>query len=97
MPAYKLEIQARIPAALCALHNFIRIHKAVKEILNFGHPDEDTSFDGTNLEWIPEEGAGNEEPQCRARRDAIAQNMWDDYTRICAERGIDDDDSDLDA
>jgi hypothetical protein len=27
-PAYGMDIQARIPAALCALHNFIREHES---------------------------------------------------------------------
>jgi hypothetical protein len=31
-PEYNLEIQARIPAALCAIHNFICIHDSDEEV-----------------------------------------------------------------
>jgi hypothetical protein len=29
-PAYAMEIQAQIPAALCMLHNFIRVHDPIQ-------------------------------------------------------------------
>ena len=31
-PEYNLEIQARIPAALCSIHNFIRTHDASDQL-----------------------------------------------------------------
>ena len=70
----------RIPAALCAIHNFICTHDAdnVNESL-FG-PDlhDDTPDDHDH---ITSAAAAEELDHPSARRDFIAQQMWDDY--IC--------------
>ena len=42
-PEYSLEIQARIPAALCAVHNFIWVHDS-NEGEHPSGPDSDDDF-----------------------------------------------------
>jgi len=83
-PEYSLEIQARIPAALCAIHNFIRTYET----------DEDLTATNSD-DYIPNDhdrvasvavAADLDVPS--AKRDLIAQQMWDDYIRICDERGL---------
>ena len=93
-PEYSMDVQARIPAALCALHNFINHFDA--EVFN--HPD----FD---WEWMhfderddyPLAGSDQEEPavemgheteRANQRHEAIAQAMWADYVAECLHRGI---------
>jgi hypothetical protein len=80
-----MDYQARIPAALAAIHNFIRIHD----------PDELEGF--VDAEDI-EEGffAGGlaegqtrmaEKRRANARRDRIAAEMWEQYQAELQERG----------
>ena len=92
-PEYSMEIQARTPAALCALHNFIR-RSEPDEIQDF--PDADDYSNASDLE-SGAEGAGIGDLATRAinaaesqrmsiKRDQIAQDMWDSYT-LRAQRG----------
>ena len=87
-PEYNMQIQAQIPAALCAIHNFISHHD----------PDEDEMEDfddGGN----DEHRAYNEEAiEPSVRRDRIAQEMWDDYQRLLEARqeGTESDDDEFD-
>ena len=90
-PSYSLEIQARIPAALSALHNFILEHEP-----NDNEPVADE--DSANLaghDFEPELGhaqpADLEEGAMTMRRDAIAADMWQDYQRVLQERELGDD------
>ena len=89
-PEYSLEVQARIPAALSALHNFISIHNPHDQPISDG-----TSSDGVRMyDDVDEDftSAGAPEPgNADLCRDRIAQKMWDDYVLVCAERGIDGD------
>ncbi|CDO77379.1 hypothetical protein BN946_scf184835.g1 [Trametes cinnabarina] len=75
---YDMKYQVRLPPALCALHNFIRIYDP-SEIQDFqdvqGDPDR-----------APQTGELAEGPATRAerscadsRRDYIAQTMWESY------------------
>jgi DDE superfamily endonuclease len=85
-PEYELEIQARIPAALCCLHNFIRTYD--------DQPDQGEDFvepDRNNNNNLNAEAAqpGPDEPN--ARRDQIAQQMWDDYVAILRDREVQED------
>ena len=94
-PKYDMHIQARIPAGLCALHNFINGFD--EEIFNA--PD----FDWTTMRFnerddIPLAGNDDEEPvepavgeemvRANRRQDEIARLMWVDYLAECAQRGI---------
>ena len=94
-PEYSMEVQARIPAALAAIHNFISIHNPHNQPISstsdgaaqmYDNVDEDVTFTGA-----PDNSD--------IRQDMIVQKMWDDYVYICAERGIEMDaaiESDLD-
>ena len=92
-PKFNLEIQAHIPAALSAIHNFICMHNPNEEPA----PEEDN----VQNDISSVSGAGsvdtavmetNEVVTSGTRRDQIAQAMWDDYQRWCCETGIDEDD-----
>jgi hypothetical protein len=87
-PEYSLEIQARIPAALCAIHNFICIHDPIDEVM---YTDDDDSNNGVVFNDDTIEAVAAEVDQPLARRDRIAQQMWDDYLAIRMERAIDND------
>ena len=93
-PEYSLEIQARIPAVLCAIHNFIGIHDPIDETIYTDDNDSNNSvvFDDNTTEAIAAEA---DTPS--ARRDHIAQQMWDDYLAIRMERAIDNNDHDEDS
>ena len=84
-----MNIQARIPAALCALHNFVRKFE----------PDDfyDPELGGINLfidddNWDGVLGDGpadtQERRQADARRDTIAREMWQDYQDELRRRGL---------
>jgi hypothetical protein len=86
-PEYDLGIQARIPAALCAIHNFIQVHD----------PDEGPLSDTGDLpahepdDYHPDPTPAAEleaATDAHAKRDSIAQAMWEDYQDILARRGI---------
>ena len=86
-PEYDLNTQAKIPAALCAIHNFIQINDAdegslpkERNLHDQDHNISDGVFVGENLE-------GDDNEMAR-RRDQIAQAMWEDYQQILIERGI---------
>ena len=83
---YNLKTQAKIPCALAALHNYIRLHD----------PDDTTSDDLDDLDsdTIPNVSSGGvaaddlgahisaaEKERASARRDSIVMAMWEDYKR----------------
>jgi hypothetical protein len=81
-----MSIQARIPPALCAIHNFIRIHDPT-EIEEFA--DEDfIDLDPGELRGDLAEGPADrtERQQATEDRDNIAAAMWGDYIQICQAR-----------
>lgn len=78
-PGYSVEVQAQIPAALCAIHNFIRLHDSqgdelpdAEELIARDADDRDDV--ARQIEFIAEENN-----QVTQRRDFIAQAMWNDY------------------
>lgn len=90
-PEYKIDVQARIPAALCAIHNFIRTHDGQEGLL----PERRDIFDNDNPEYQGQPADVAAQPEvinnANILRDRIAQKMWDDYQLILAERGALDD------
>jgi DDE superfamily endonuclease len=93
-PEYDMDIQARIPPALAAIHNFILKHDDVEweAILaagandpNPGTRNNDPDMDFGTLAAGPATDA--EKTRSEARRDAIAQAMWESYLQILRERG----------
>ena len=87
-PEYSLNIQAQIPAALCAIHNFIHTHDAddiMPEMdLDNGNPNDH--------DYVASAAAAAQLDHPSEIRDHIAQQMWEDYVRVCNERGLDCDD-----
>ena len=82
-PEYNMDMQARIPSALCAVHNFICTHNLAEDSA-LGLDDSSGSsgvmddHDGNPIEGqVAEQGT-----EAHALRDRIAQSMWDDYQRI---------------
>ena len=85
---YDMNIQARVPVALCALHNFIRRYD----------PDDffDPELAGVD-DAVDEDGDGvlgdgpadvDERRRADTCRDGIAQEMWDDYQQELLHRGL---------
>ncbi|KAJ7085377.1 hypothetical protein B0H15DRAFT_783006, partial [Mycena belliarum] len=90
-PEYSAQTQAKIPCALAALHNFIRIHDPddfSDDGPGQGGPRNPTftlrEIDGDNRREFPEEELGRfvspaEKARAEAFRDGIAQEMWAQY------------------
>ena len=78
-PEYSPEVQAKVVPALCALHNFIRVHD----------PDDldDQDWQGEIEQQTPAPSMADlgsrinraEQDRAIARRNQIAHDMWDDY------------------
>ena len=78
-----MDIQARIPAALAAVHNFIHGHEVYDEVVLVGGDDPcKAGLDDGEDEQYP--GWNEEEPS--KRRDDIASAMWIDYQVELARR-----------
>jgi len=77
-----MEIQARIPAALCVLHNFIHEHDPAA-IVDEGYDFEDLRVvheDGPAVGELSQRVANDQDwQQAATRRDEIAEEMWQDY------------------
>jgi len=71
-PEYNLHVQARIPVALCALHNFIAKYDPSDEALL---PEPHADCDLVNSAGVEPEPAGN----ASAHHDKIAEMMWEQY------------------
>jgi hypothetical protein len=80
-PEYDESVQAQIPAALAALHNFIRQYDP-GEIRMF-EDDQPLDFQmGAHPESDDEPGRGpNERTHANERRDKIADDMWGHYLK----------------
>ena len=91
-PEYSLEIQAQIPAALCAIHNFICTHDTNDTLTE----PEFMDYTNDNHDHDASMAAAAEADHSSERRDIIAQQMWDDYMRICSERDINEGEEDDD-
>ena len=89
-PEYSVHIQARIPAALCAIHNFIIIHDPAEDIIL---TDDDNDNPPVDHDHEASAAAAAEIDTPSEKRDNIAQAMWDDYLEVCRQRGIGDEDS----
>ncbi|OJA15210.1 hypothetical protein AZE42_12807 [Rhizopogon vesiculosus] len=88
VPEYSMDIQARIPAALCALHNFIQKY----------HPDTfNLESDGNLLEINHDVALGElgdgppdaaEQRKADQQREIIARDMWADYLNEHRRQGL---------
>jgi hypothetical protein len=84
-PHYKMDVQVRIPAALCLVHNVIRIHD-LNDMMDYRQVDlDEPEHDvGTLAEGPPTaEACTCAHQHC----DEIALRMWEDYNLTRQERG----------
>lgn len=95
-PEYSPDIQAQIPAALCCLHNFIRIHDTEEGALptSFntfgGYAGNDNYAQFMHVDEMGLDDGDDDEPEATQRRDAIANEMWKDYQQELVARGLND-------
>ena len=97
-PEYDMTIQALIPPALAALHNFIRQFDP-EEIHIYDDDDDDDDDESLEFQVAPhpevvgELGRGTVTPvettRANWRRDEIAYNMWEQYEVYLASHGAD--------
>jgi len=97
-PEYDMTIQALIPPALAALHNFIRQFDP-EEIHIYDDDDDDDDDESLEFQVAPhpevvgELGRGMVTPaettRANRRRDEIAHNMWEQYEVYLASHGAD--------
>ena len=82
-PEYSMDIQACIPAALAAIHNFIPVHEVDDKVVWVGGDDPHKAGldDGEDKQYP---GWNEDEPS--QRRDDIARAMWADYQVELARR-----------
>lgn len=91
-PEYDIEIQARVLPALAALHNFILMHDSQEWDETLATELEDPT-PGTRTEnndfGILAGGVttAHEKRRSEARRDGIAQGMWESYQDYLREHG----------
>jgi hypothetical protein len=85
-PEFSMAIQARIPPALCAVHNFIHIHDP-NEIHDFKIHDEHVDIE-PHGELAPGPAGRQEIARGTAQRDVIAQLMWESYQLELQIRGL---------
>ena len=81
-PEYKMEIQAEIPPAACALHNVIRHHDAAEIDQLLVEMDEHDEGVGELATGPPNKDV---RMKANATRDEIAKVMWEDYLVVLAE------------
>ena len=90
---YSVNTQAKIPAAMAALHNFIRIYDPDDLAEEDDNTDDDEDHIPPPQIPITPENLGHhitaaERARAAERRDAIAKAMWEDYVVELQRRGI---------
>jgi len=76
--SFDLRTNAKIVAALAALHNFIRQHD-IEDLMDPWEVDDDGGGGGANVQQIGTEAATQ---QAAALREPIANDMWSDYRSV---------------
>ena len=98
-PEYSVQVQAQIPSALCAIHNFIKIHDPDDgETTDLGSSEYSSSIPnpGDNEVGHTNYAEDDGEDDVVLRRDKIAQDMWDSYQRVLQAREGDESGDELD-
>jgi hypothetical protein len=81
-------IQAHIPPALGAIHNFIQIHDP-GEIDDFRYEDFNFNIDDRQVGGLALGPANvTERTRAASKHDQIAQDMWEDYQGILLGHGL---------
>jgi hypothetical protein len=95
-PKYSVKVQAQIPSALCAIHNFIRTHDPKEdELPNLGNSEYSSSIPNPGDDGVRQMNHGENDvsDDVTVRRDKIAQDMWDSYQRVLEDRELEGDES----
>ncbi|KAJ3764677.1 hypothetical protein FB446DRAFT_656232, partial [Lentinula raphanica] len=86
IPEYAIQIQARIPAALAAIHNFIRLRDPADALFQFTQAEEISLGSSRNdvHPTVPDSHyhfhiSPAEKTRASAMRDRIAQECWEQY------------------
>ena len=82
---FPLNIQARLPAALCTLHNFTSTHDNDNDSSNNTSDNTDSDSQDNNNETPGAEPVPNDDITAKQMHDNIAQAMWDGYMHILRE------------
>lgn len=89
-PEYKMDIQSRLPAALCALHNFIRTHDSDDDSeteIGMDNVDEEPIIPQGAVERLgPEAEGGTNRNHAIALRNRIASELWAQYQGVLRDR-----------
>ena len=88
-PEYSVKVQAQIPSALCAIHNFIKIHDPNDgEMTNLGNSEYSSSIPNPGDNGVQQMNHVEDDVShnVTVRRDKIAQDMWDSYQRVLEAR-----------
>ena len=99
-----MDIQSRLPTALCALHNFIRTQDPElddvidMQELEIGMDNVDEDVPGHFIPAVEPEAGGGSRNQAIALRNRIASELWAQYQGVLHDRegGINESDDDDD-
>jgi hypothetical protein len=89
-PRYNLQIQAQIPATMCTIHNFIRLHDPQEGPLPDAGSDGDLAEDEEEVvAAVDEEEAPND---MKHLCNHIVEDMWTQYQQVLSEWALASDD-----
>jgi hypothetical protein len=94
-PEFSIKIQAKIPAALCAIHNFIHHHDPQEGEISENIDSERSNHTSHAGDETVGPGMESEidDSNVHARRERIATAMWENYQQVLQDRdaeGIND-------
>ncbi|KAJ3820985.1 hypothetical protein EV361DRAFT_811944, partial [Lentinula raphanica] len=96
VPEYPIHTQARIPAALAAIHNFIRLQDPTDDLFQFTQTEEINLSSIHSDEFSSPETyyhfhiSPEEKDRASASWDRIAQECWNQYQLYLTESGDED-------
>ena len=88
-----MKMQVRIPQALAAVHNFIRLYNLDDDEITSDGDDGDDSEGLSGRAFLAEQHTDDDD-SAKAWRDEIADEMWIDYLQFRQEQGLNDTDDD---
>ena len=89
---YNIDVQAQIPAALCAVHNFI--HNYNKNVCNNDGYSDELYLQDDDIPIIQSSGMRDVNDEVKVMWDSIATAMWNDYQAILVSQADIDEDAD---
>ena len=89
---YNINVQAQIPAVLCAVYNFI--HNYNEDVCDNDDYSDDLYLQDDDIPIIQSSGMRDVNDEAKVMRDSIATAMWNDYQAILVSRADIDEDAD---